>query len=602
MIRTTGITAVKHEPPSLASQLPIDIDQQQSIDLQYEIKQKEDITQIKRVADGDINITYPVRNAKRLDNLKLIESQFADANAISDLDPDLVDSTILSAMPYYLDEEGVDLPEDSIHEARVKALIFRQVRGIRYRTDLLEYLHDHLETARSLGFKTADGIHIGSESTLSRAATDWGIDRQSVQDAICRIRHTLFRNGILPVHFTNIGYNVNQPIPCDSQVPDRLRCQGLVNYSDLLLQQFSDISFDRGTGTTYSPREIIAALAQMALHENPSKGRHLAQWHYKSDIITIQRIQQIVSENFYRGNIMLAKSRIETLDKKLHQALFHFADDVGLFQRRMNIALDPTWVPVKDDVDDTPGAIKNPTISEDAEGGFTYPMAVSFTPMASFSLGVKYVTEKSQYYNAFRKLLSRIKDFGNIGWILADREFDSANMISLLQSAAGKKWIIRVREHHKVITKDVSQALEEVGKAQVSIGNHDVNVFSKKFTSPTHPYLEKDENMILLSDMPIEKTDPSSLVEMYMNRWLVETYIRQIKHSFSLKVKRELAPIHQFRFTIASFFYNMWAIINQSTSPMYGLPLRPQYYDVLKGIVQSTFSRRRQFHSQIDKK
>lgn len=603
--RTTGVTATKHESPSLVSQLPIDIDQEQSINLKYEIKQTGDLeqtkhlaTQIGRVAGNKISINYPVTNAPRLEDLKLIESQFAHDNKIDDPDPTLVDTTILHALPHYLAEEEVDLPDDSIKAARVRAHLLKRARGMQHTTDLLEYLENNSSTAQALGFPTTS--HIGSQSTLSRTATDWGVGRQAVRDAICRLRHLLLRNGILPDQFNKKGYKVNQLIPYDSQIPDRLWCQGLVNYTELLLRQFDDISFGRGPGVTYSPREIIAALAQMAIHDNRFKGRQLAKWHYESDIITFQRIRQIISNKFNGNNIWLAKSSLERLDKKLHQAIFEFADTIGLFNRPMNISLDPTWVPVTDKVEDTPGAIKNPTLGQEAEGGFTFPMALTFTPTSSLSLGVRYVTQKSSYANAFRKILSRIKSFGDIGWILADREFDSAEMIRLLRSVAGNKWIIRLREHHEVITSDVSRLLEDAGKAQVSIGDQNVNVFSKKYESTTNHPLNKSDNMILLSGMPIDNTDPTSLAEKYRNRWSIETYIRQIKHDFSPSVTEEHAPINQFVFTMASIFYNIWQIVNQSVTPMYGLPLCPQYYDVLVAIVQSTISRRNQFHPQID--
>lgn len=596
--RTTGIKVEKNEPQSLISQLPFSLDKQQSVKLQYKIQNIDDIGQISRTAGGQIEINYPVEDADRLRHLKLIESQFAAANIDDQLDPSFIDTVILSAMPYCLDQEGVSLPDDPILARRVKALILRQARGMQYRTDLLDYLNQHPKTARSLGFETTDDTRIVSESTLSRSAGEWGMDEQPAQNAIRRLRHILFRNGILPDQFAQIGFATDKAIPHSSQLPDQLRCQGLVNYADLLLREIAGISLNRDSGIKYSSREVIATVAQIALHDNPSKARQLSQWHYESDIPTFQRIQQIVSEEFYRDNILLGKSRTETLDKKLHEAMFRSAENIGMFKSPIDIALDPTWVPVADNVDDTPGAIRNPTISKHADGGFTYPMAVAYDPI-SLSLGVRYVPEKSQYPNAFRKLLSQINDFGEIGWILADREFDSADMISLLRSAAGKKWTIRLREHHDVLTQPVRQSLDETGKAQVVIGDHTVNVFSKDYTAK-HPNIDDSGNMILLSDMPITDIDLSEIVGKYIKRWTVETYIRQIKHDLSPKTNLENAILNQFIFTIASTFYNIWALINQSVSPVYGLPLHAQYYDVLKAIVQSTFSRRRQFHPQIN--
>jgi hypothetical protein len=593
---TTGVEAVKREPPSLISKLPVDVPQKQSVKLQYEVKQSGDIYQIKHISGGQLELDYPVENANRLDYLAPIESQFAAANTGSQFDSDLIDTAILSAMPYCLAQEDVALPDDPIPAARFKTLIFGQARGMQYRTDLLHYLDNHPETAQSLGLGSIGRTQLPSESSLSRTATEWGIDDQPVQDAIRRLRHTLLRNGILPDRYVDIGLEADKPIPYRSQLSDQLRYQGLVNYADLLLEKIEGVSLNRSMGVKYSPREILATIAQMALHDSPTKGYQLAQWHYESDLATYRRIQQIVSEKFGPGGVMLGKSRVETLDRELHEAIFEFADDMGMFNRPINIALDPTWVSV-DSAEDTPGAIKNPTMRAGSNGGYTYPMAVVYAPI-SLSLGVKWIPDKSEYPNSFRKLLSRINEFGEIGWILADREFDGADMIKLARTAADRRWTIRLRKHHEVLTPTVRQSLERTGKAEVTIGGCNVNVFSKGFDDGYYQ-VDKNENMILISDMPEADMNLSAIVETYTQRWAVETFIRQIKHKFSPKIKRESAILNEFMFSIASAFYNIWAIMRQSVSPVYALPLRPKYYDVLMAIVQSTFDDRRQFRSHI---
>jgi hypothetical protein len=594
--RTTGVEAIKREPQSLISKLPVDISQQQSVKLHYEVKQSEDIYQIEHIPGGQLEIDYPVEDADRLDYLVPIESQFAAANAASQLDSGVIDTAILSVMPYCLAEEDVSLPDDPVSAVRFKTLILGQARGMQQRTDLLDYLNEHPETAQSLGLGSTDSTRIPSESTLSRTATEWGIDEQPVQDAIRRLRHTLFRNGIWTDRFTKIGLEADKPIPYRSQLSDQLRCQGLVNYADLLLEKIGEFSLNRGSSVKYSPREILATIAQMALHDNPTKGYQLTRWHYESNIATYRRIQQIVSEHFGSGGVMLGKSRVETLDKELHEPIFEFADSMGMFSDPINIALDPTWVPVAN-AEDTPGAIRNPTMRTGSDGGFTFPMAVVYAPI-SLSLGVRWIPDKSEYPDSFRKLLSRMNKFGEIEWILADREFDSAAMIKLARAAAGKQWTIRLREHHEVITSIVRRSLEQTGKAEVEIGECSVNIFSKGFDDEYYR-IDEDENMILMSDMSKEDINLSTIVETYIRRWTVETYIRQIKNGFSPKINRESALLNEFMFTIASTFYNIWCIMRQSVSPVYGLPLRPKYYDVLKAIVQSTLTDRRQIQSHI---
>lgn len=588
MTRTVGVPATKNDP--LVSQLPLDIDQQQSFNIRYKIEEMKDIHQIKRIYGEAIDINYPVQQADLLDNLKLIESQFAVRNSAEDLDDESIDQAIYNLIPYCLKQEGLKLPDDNINTNRVAALIFKELRGFSSTTELIQYLENNPKTTQLFGFNTDQ---IPSTSTFSRVGQEFGIERQTTQNAIKRLRHTLFRNGVLLRTLSDYGYTIGQPIPQDSQLSDRLRYRGLMNWGDVLLQEVTKgVSFNRGSNSKYTVREIIGALALMALYDNFNKGRNLAQLQYKDDIISYSQLHNIIQDMYKEKNFYLTKQSIEMTGEEMNRNLLKFAsEELGFFSEPLGIALDSTWISLGKDTDpeNVPGAMGHKTGS-----GYCFATGTSFTTMSKTSLGVNLITDKSKLPNSFRQMLLVLNEFADIGWILADREFDSHEMIELFQQNTQDTWIIRLRDHNNIIGIEQKQKLRKDGKLTISIGGTKVNVFYQEIPESEFNWTpgEEEDIFLLLSGMPLDETTISHLSRIYSNRWSVETNIRELKHSFGVKNPTDSALDYLFILNISSIFYNMYKIINQSLSPVYGLPLRPKYYEVLLGIADSTFSRR----------
>lgn len=595
MTYTTGSRAKKNDP--LVDQLPVNIDLQQSIDLQYDIEQPKDVAQIERIDGGCIEINYPVQSAEILDNLKLIESQFADHNAVDDIDDESIDRSISKLIPICLDQEGIELPDNSIRANRVRALIFKRVRGIKHISGLMAYLEEHSGTTELFEPGIRCNGDLISSSTFSRVRNDFGIDRQPIKNTIRRLRHTLFRNGIIVESLTNMGYIPGQVIPKYSNIPVPVRTQALLNWAELLLQQLTDeISLGRADNSQYSTREIIATLAMMALHENFDKGQRLAQLQYQDDIITPSQIHQIIQRNVGHEKFYVAKQEIEALGTDLNRNLLEFAsDELGFFSKPIDIAFDPTWISLNKDTnpESVPGAMGNIKLRGDS--GFCFATGVSFTPLSRFSLGVHLITDKSTLPNAFRQQLQLIKEFSELGWFVADREFDNPETIELFRHEAGEKWIIRLRKHDDIIGDEYVQ-LKKDGKAVISFGGTQAHAFWRESTESNFDLVfgTEDDEFIFLSGQPLDETNASEIASKYSKRWAVETYIREIKNDFAPQIDGRSALDHLFFFNIASVFYNIYKIINQSLSPLYGLPLQPKYYEVLLAIADSTFERQTQ--------
>jgi hypothetical protein len=138
--------------------------------------------------------------------------------------------------------------------------------------------------------------------------------------------------------------------------------------------------------------------------------------------------------------------------------------------------------------------------------------------------------------------------------------------------------------------------LRKNGEANISFGNINVNAFWKDISGSELDWVftnkNRDDKLILMSGQPLNETNITDISSIYSERWSAETHIRQLKHSFSPEISENNAVEHLFYYNISSIFYNIYKIINQSLSPTYGLPLRPRYYEVLWGIVNSTFRTR----------
>lgn len=597
MTVTTGATVTKFEPTVLES--PILIEPKQSIDLKYEINGLDSVVQLGRINNGQIEIEYPVESAEMLTRLQTIESQFAFENAKDGLDNQEVDHLINELTPVCLEAEGAKIPDDPTFAARVRALILKQIRGLRSDEKLNHYLQDNPDTAQMLGFGEGSD-ELVSSSAYTRVRKKLDIDSKSVQNGIKRLRHMLFRNGIILDVLSNEGYTVNQIVPYDSKLSSNLRNCAIINYSELLLQHLTDgVTFHRGTSTTFTVREIIATVAKLALHENLEKAHRLTQLQYQDDIISLGQLNNIIHRNIGEENFTRSKQKIERLGTRMTRNLLGFADNnLGCFRKPLDIAIDPTWIHLgrKVEPEMVQGAMGNRR-----GGGIRFATAVSYTTMARFSLGVYLITDKSKYPNTWRRILSLADEFADIGWVLADREFNGVETIEVFRYMAGDTWLIRLKDDDNLIDierleTDGELKLKQEGKVITRFGGIEVNAYWKTLEDSgfSLPFGQEDDRIILISGIPIDETDPVDVMPRYTDRWSAETYIRQLKHSFLPSLNRISALEYLFYLNISSAFYNIYKIMNQSLSPIYGLPLRPRYYEVLSGIADATFRRQPQ--------
>lgn len=584
---TVGVCGIKVDP--VATKLPIDIPQEQSIKLRYDINDINEVPQIKRIHEGSVDVEYPVERPEIVNFIELFESQFAYHNRENRLDDRQINEAIYDLTKHYFNLEDLELPDDPTHEARVRSLILKQVRGIKSTKKLIEYLKNNPSTSKLFGFES-NNIKL-STSTLSRVRQGF-LETEAAKCSIDRIQRALYRNGILFEKLSKV-YNSTQAIPQDTKLASHLRYQSLINWCNLLLQVMTkNISFDRSSNITHSVRQVIASLAVRALGKSKNQSMRLGRLGYKDDIMTSTRINQMISENICQRNFFRSKEKIETIGHDMNRNLLKFADEeLSFFESPVDVAFDSTWISLDDtEPEEISGAMGN--VELEGDGGIQFVTGVTTTPMSRFALGAKLSTDKSKLPQFVRELLVLLGKVSDIGWLLADREFDNPESVELFRYWAEDDWIIRLRKNKNLISDDEQTELKKNGKSPVEFGGTNVNAFGDPMPKKETNRLQTgdDGSFIVLSGKPLDEISPSKLSKKYSKRWGVETGIRQLKHDFSYTQTNMDALENLFMLNLSSAFYNIWKIISQSLSPLFGLPLQPKYYEVLKAIADSTFT------------
>jgi hypothetical protein len=602
MSQSVGVQATKYD--DLVSELPIEIDQQQSIKLLYDVARLEDTAQIKRIVDEGVEISYPIEytDPVEVDAVQWIESQFAAHNQkkIDDLDDRSKDQAICQLLTKCLNEEGTELPDDRVTAARVRALFLKRVRGMDSTGELIEYLENNPSIAKLVGFDTKDSVP--AKATFSKVRQEFGMNERFARNSVQRIQRALFRNGIIHEIFSNSKDTPSEAIPQSSNLPPGVRYLALINYCDLVLERLtSGITFNRGENTSHTVREVIAAIAAMVLYNNFNKAWQLAQLQYLNRIISPSQIRNIIRKNIGiqqpdgDGDFYRSKQKIESLGQELNKDLLRIAaDEIGFFSEPVDIAFDTTWISVESDRDRETVA---GAMGQGAAGdGFDFATGVGITSTSQFSLGVSLVTKKSQKAQEFDRLIHTIEPHSDISWILADREFDNPDPIELFRSVVGSNWIIRGKDHPDVITNDEYDELQKNGKGTIQIGDTKVQAFWKDTSESNFGYSPRQsdsDNFILFTDAALDKTNISDIIPIYSKRWWVESHIRELKYGYSPQLPDTSGLNILFYLNIGSVFFNIKQLIDQSLSPRYGLPLSPRYYEILLGIIESTFRKRR---------
>jgi len=591
-IVTAGIEATKHDP--VVDHLSTNIDSAQTIKLRYELDSSADVAQIRRIRDDQVHIEYPVDTVDIFENLRFIERQFAVANssAVND-EPSVVNRTALQAIPFAADAEDINLPDNSVDKRRLQITVLSDIRAASYDT-----LRDQLRGELQSQF---DWAQIPSEPTLSRVRNgNEFISGESLDALTTRVRHALFRNGFhstitdLPYEDDTVAKPTDAAYPRNTDIPSRLRCQAIINWCDWLLEAIlQDVSFNRGPNASLSVRTIIASYALGALHSSMSEGVQIGELQYRSSLPSSRRLTQIIDNivtipEDEKEEERQKAQQVLGLSERLHLNFLELADEVQYFSSDVHGAVDDTWTPVEDRERNEPLTVDN--LYEPGETNSLYPVAMGFSQNTHVSLGFGLVEHKTHRNQEYEGRLLNFGPYGDFGWLLADREKTEGDVINLFRSSA-ENWIIRAKrtDNVKAFIKTLSDG--QSGKGSITIAGREVSIFA-------YWDADTDSHKYYISSASTDEHAPSDIHDIYSQRWAIESFIRQVKHDLNPENKSSSSVFDLFAFNLASIFYNIWKLIDQTLSPEFGVPLDVRYYEVLWCIAAATFDSRPSFQPQ----
>ena len=487
------------------------------------------------------------------------------------------------------DTSFADLPVEPRH---VKAVMLLDSWGANSRREIVEHLDEHEDITTRIGYDTAP-----SNSTVARAATALEAvgHRDTIRAAATRSVHAVKRAGVQLPDGVATAYGLGvPPIIDEALIEPATRRAALRNWASTVLDEvLAPITFDRAENTRFSVREIIAAIAQAALVNGGVRaGPAIAEWYYdESDIPPANRV-----------STLLAGLTRDDIGKMFTLATERFLDmvgELGFFDEERDIACDPTWVTWwgEDDSDDPNSKLlRNP---EECESGCGWCFStVSLTDIdARFAVGIDIAGDKTERSAQFRRLMRPIKQRDSVGRVHIDREFFSAPAVRTCRAIADDNWVIRAKQLSDGEVAEIIDATPvDEPRFQPNVKFGGLSVSPNLYVHPVPEELQARYQMApqiaFLTDLSPEDCDMADLFETYQYRWSAETYIRQLKHDYTPNSQSPNHNTRLFLFHLGTLLYNIHTLINRAMSPQYALRLDATYYDVLLGVVDSTFTRR----------
>ena len=552
---------------------------------------------------SNIEIEHPVTDVAELQRRAHLAVQIGRANRTSAASASregqqrtheiakTFDATVLDVADVALSVEETSFADLPLKPRHVKAVMLLDAWGANSRREIVEHLDEHETIVNRIGYDTAP-----SNSTVARAAKSLEAvgHRDTIRAAATRSVHAVTRAGIQLPDGVAAAHGLDvPPIIDESLVTSETRRAAIRNWvGEVLDEVLAPITFDRAENTQFSVREIIAALAQAALVSGGVRaGPVTAAWYYnESDIPTAGHVSRLLAE--------LDRNEIGRMFTLATERFLDIVGELGFFDDERDIACDPTWVTWwgEDNVDDPDSKLlRNP---EECESGYGWCFStVSLTDSdARFAVGIDIAGNKTERSPQFRRLMRPIKERDSVGRVHIDREFFSAPAVRACRAIADDNWVIRAKKLSKGAVADVIDATpvdEPRFKPNVEFSGLSVspNLYVHPVPDALQDRYQMSPQLAFLTDLSPAECDMADLFETYQYRWSAETFIRQLKHEYTPNTQSPNHNTRLFLFHLGTLLYNLHTLINRAASPQYALRLDVTYYEVLLGVVDSTFTR-----------
>ncbi len=565
---------------------------------------------------------------------------------------------ILDVMEDVLEVEDISPTSLDIPFRRFKIVFLKEARHPETLNGFRDYVESSPLILSELGCDDASDVpsyEIIREESKNRLPDELdNLERgqEAFDAAIVRAIYAVFRNGIkVPGSVSDkYGFDAVTPPLYERAVPRSVEQDALRNWVQLLFDEtIRPLTFHREEPRT-SIEQYLGLFAASALcncgfqtvanvfdyvfpRPNIPKGSGVGKY-IKNDLPL--NGMQVALENTEKRAIT------EQFDAT-HRATFKLAEKYGFFTDQRSLAVDLyriEWNGAENDL-----TVNRPPKSEnDVRSQWTYAVFGVIDTEARFTLGARWLPDKSTYPRVVNELAPIANDFVDVEALYADSELISGALINSFRGIAGPDWAVRAPNHRTVISQlkkctpenhigyvptvswnttpspgavaypynSSNPSLVEFTARQLKRDDpFDTNnqkdfsdyenredtpepslqTLTEKFDDPeSEPGIgDESTHAVYLTDRSLPEHSGGGIHFPYYQRWAIEESINQISNNFMALIHSENENLRLYGVNVAILFQNWHTLINRALSPELGLRRTVTHQELLMAILHVAF-------------
>lgn len=614
--------------------------------------------------DGEIELTHPTPDIETLRQTTHLTAQLHHYNReertrdwpFANDGTTLYDLAILDVMDDTLDVENLSYSTLPIPKRRFKVIFLKRARQPTTHSAFYDYISTSDRVLTELGYSGAsdlpgyETLRLASKEKVQDELED--SERNALEAAVIRAIFAVYRNGIeVPDTVSDkFGFNAVTPPLYERDVPRTDKQTALRNWVQLLFEEtISPLTFNRSQ-PRIDFRKYMGVFAASALfgtgvqnvvnvsdynytRDSIPKGSGIGKY-IKGDDLPLNGEQAALehSEN---------RAITEQFDA-VHRATLQLADRLGFFSGQHSLAVDLyriEWNGVENDV-----TINRPRKSEnDNRSEWTYAVLGIIDTEARFTLGTRWLPNKSMYPRAVSELAPIVDEFVDVEALYADSEIISGALIDTFRKIADDDWVVRapdqkvIKQLNRLTPKNhigyvpsiswntspkpaavsypdessdpsfiefTEQELNRVDlanieeqtnfsdfvKAESSAASLPSTLLDKYDDPDSVPGIGTPSNhTAYLTDRSVPPRSAAAIHSKYYQRWAVEEAINQISNDFMPVIASANEKLRLYGVNVAILFQNWHTLINRATSPKLGLRLTVTHQELLMAIQDVVF-------------
>lgn len=478
-------------------------------------------------------------------------------------------ATALDLQP--LITEGLDGGQRSKYDPDpiVRAFLLKELRGMDDIQTLADELSNDQYTAHQLGF---DPEETPDRSVLSRWWNDYlsSCARTALSDGSEAVIDCVHDRGIA---LDSVAYEPEQPDGDSSRTQKRMKEQ---TRKDVLKNTRSwlhdGIDLHREGSVIYSDSDYLDLMSHLGLESSfandGAEGFH-------------NEVEKMADEDEPRspsGDSLIHhlkkfdKGELMELFEELNDQLFQVAEERGLFDEAVDLAIDENAIPYYGDTDHP--MVTNMKEKAGTNYGFKYAtMCIVGDDGRRFTLGVVPITSQEELRDAVLELIEKAEDYIEIKQIYMDRGYYDARLVEELNKR-GHYYVIRAQQ--TAPSKRLWKNRDEDQDVNFKLGStieRKQEPYAKASVNRVvaEPISDDDEFVAFITNRPVTEESAEELVEEFRDRWGIETSYR-VAADFRAKTTSKSYSVRLFYYLYSHLLYNVYILTNAIVRQALGIP------------------------------